>query len=83
MDKTDFIEVNPPLGPIIVLQGSIYLISPGWDDGKLAQLDLHTVLGDLVFMGDDAKSIAKTLNARFGLHIGVRERLEPHQKVVR
>lgn len=78
MNKTDFIEVSPPLGSIIVLSGNYHLISPAFDENCIIQqLDFHhNHGGTYCFYGDDARRIAGILNNRFSLHIGAKSMVE-------
>ena len=72
MDKLDFIEVNPPLGPVIVLRGNIHTINPAFDEnGKIVEVAFVTTGGGVMkWEDDDARRIASILNRRFDLHIG-------------
>lgn len=72
MDKTDFIQVNPPLGPVIVLRGNIQTINPAFDEnGKLVEIAFVTTASAVMrWLESDAENIVSTLNARFDLSIG-------------
>lgn len=73
MDKTDFLEVAPPRGPIIVLRGNYFLIAPAFDaDGSLERLSFfHNGGVSQSYDGEEARRLAKLLNKRFELHIGL------------
>lgn len=83
MDKSDFIQVDPPLGPIIVLSGNYSLIVPAFDsDGILTRLDfVHTQGRDFAYIGEDARKVATILNKQFDLNIKVSSGLEGVQEV--
>jgi len=73
MDKTDFIEVNPPLGPVVVLRGNYCLIRPAFDEnGVLQELGLYANSrgSEFIYKGNDARKLAGILNKRFDLSIG-------------